>query len=144
MTETDKVVQELFKVVQDKKAAIAKAEKPNWMTNCAFRYSKDSSSSTNLQACGDIEELINIMGVLCGHKRNFDEAQKILGTDVQFKWFNFSFEDWASDIKTRIDKIQINAKKKELEMLEARLDKLISPELKANLELAEIQKMLSK
>jgi len=32
-SETDKLVQDLFKVVQIKKAEIAKAEKPNWETN---------------------------------------------------------------------------------------------------------------
>lgn len=140
--ETDKMVQELFKVVQDKKAAIAKAEKPNWQTNCAFRYSKDSSASTNIQACGEVEELVHILALLCEKKRGFEEAQTILGTTGDFKWFGFSFADWASDIKTRIDKIQINIKKKELELLEGRLDKLISPELKAQLELAEIKKLL--
>jgi hypothetical protein len=43
-TEEDKLVQELFNVVQAKKAEIAKAEKPSWETNCAFRYNKDSSA----------------------------------------------------------------------------------------------------
>lgn len=141
--ETDKVVQELFKVVQDKKAAIAKAEKPNWLTNCAFRYNKDSSASTNIQVCSDVEELVHMLGFLCEKRSGFNTAQTILGTKCEFKWFGFSFDDWASDIKTRIDKIQISIKKKELELLEARLDKLISPELKAKMELDEIQKLLS-
>lgn len=141
-TEEDKLVQELFNVVQAKKAEIAKAEKPNWETNCAFRYNKDSSASTNLQVCADVEELVHILAFLCDRKKGFDEAQKITGTSLKFKWLGFSFDDWASDIKTRIDKIQITIKKKDLEALESRLDKLVSPELKRKLELAEISKML--
>ena len=143
-SEQDKLVQELFKVVQTKKAEIAKAEKPNWETNCAFRYNKDSSAATNLQVCADVEELVHILGFLCDRKAGFEKAQEITGTSLKFKWLGFSFEDWASDIKTRIDKIQITNKKKELEVLESRLDKLVSPELKAKMELEEISKLLSK
>ena len=142
--ERDKQVQELFKVVQEKKTAIAKAEKPNWETNCAFRYNKESSFSTNIQVCSDAEELVVILALLIEKRNSFDEAQKILGTSFGFKWFGFSFENWVSDIKTRIDKIEITKKKKELELLESRLDKLVSPELKTQMELEEITKLLAK
>lgn len=142
--ETDKMVQQLFEVVQKKKAEIAKAEKPSWATNCAFRYNKDSSASTNIQVCSDVEELIHMLAFLCDKKRGFNEAQELLGTTHKFRWLGFSFEDWSGDIKTRIDKIQITNKKKELEALESRLDKLVSPELKAQMELAEISKLLGK
>jgi hypothetical protein len=138
----DQLVQELTKIVNAKKAAIAKAERPNWRTNCAFRYSKDSSASINLQVCGVVEELVYILGFLCEKRNAFNEAQKIIGTNLEFKWFNFTFDDWAEDIKTRIDKIEITTKKKELEMLEERLNKLISPELRAQMELEEIRKTL--
>lgn len=142
--ERDKLVQELFKVVQEKKSAIAKAEKPSWATNCAFRYNEDSSASINIQVCADVEKFVHMLAFLIDKKRSFDEAQKILGTSVKFKWSGFSFEDWQSDIKTRIDKIEISNKKKELELLEGRLDKLVSPELKAQMELDEISKLLNK
>ena len=66
----------------------------------------------------------------------------MLGTKYQFKWLGFTFDQWKADIKTRIDKIQISKKKKELEELEVRLDKLISPELKQQMELEEITKLL--
>ena len=128
----DKIVQELFKVVQEKKAAIAKAEKPNWLTNCAFRYNKETSASTNIQVCGDVDELILMLAFLCEKKRSFAEAQTILGTSKKFAWLGFSFEDWSSDLKTRIDKIEISKKKQ-----------LVSPELKEQMELAEIQKLLA-
>ena len=106
--ETDKLVQDLFKVVQDKKVAIAKAEKPSWLTNCAFRYNNDSSAATNIQVCSDVEELTQMLGFLCEKKNGFEAAQAYLGVTGPFKWIGFSFDDWASDIKTRIDKIQIN------------------------------------
>jgi hypothetical protein len=139
----DQLVQELTKIVNAKKLAIAKAERPNWKTNCAFRYSKDSSASTNLQVCAVVEDLVYMLGLLCEKRNAFNEAQKIVGTNLEFKWFGYTFDDWAEDIKTRINKIEITAKKKELEMLEERLNKLISPELRAQMELEEIRKSLN-
>lgn len=139
----DLLVQELTKIVNDKKAAIAKAERPNWRTNCAFRHTRDSSASTNLQVCAVVEDLVYMLGSLYEKRSAFNEAQKIVGTNLTFKWFGFTFDDWAEDIKTRIDKIEITMKKKELELLEERLNKLVSPELRAQMELEEIKKMLA-
>ena len=142
-TEIDKQVQELFAIVQEKKAEISKAERPNWLTNCSFRYNKNSSESTNLQVCVDINELVSILAFVKEKSNSFNEAAKELGVKNEFNWFGFTYDEWKSDIKTRIIKIQITTKKKELELLEARLDKLISPELKAKLEIDEIKKLLS-
>jgi hypothetical protein len=140
--EMDKAVQQLFEVVQKKKAEIAKAEKPNWLTNCSFRYNKESSNSTNIQVCSDVNELITILGFLIGKQNEFNLAKEVLGVTNTFNWVGFTLEEWTNDIRTRIDKIQITNKKKELEQLELRLDKLISPELKASMELDEIKKLL--
>ena len=139
---SDKLVGELLKVIQEKKETIAKAERPNWSTNCSFRVSKDVSTSTNLQVCDNVVELTEILGFIIEKRKAFNEAKEILGVSGSFKWLGFTFEDWVSDIKTRIAKIQISSKRKELEILEARLDKIISPELRAKMELAEIQKLL--
>jgi hypothetical protein len=141
--QTDEQVQKLFQVVQTKKAEIAKAEKPNWETNCSFGYNKDSSSRTNIQVVADIEELVHILGFLIEKQKAFESAQSVLDTNLTFKWMGYTIDQWQSDIKTRIDKIQITKKKKDLEALEGRLDKLISPELKAKMELDEISKLLS-
>jgi hypothetical protein len=64
-------------------------------------------------------------------------------SEYKFKWLGFSYEDWSSDFQTRINKININKKKEELQNLETRLNSLISPELRRELELKEIEKMLS-
>jgi len=141
--QTDEQVQKLFQVVQSKKAEIAKAEKPNWETNCSFSYIKDSSSRTNIQVVADVEELVHILGFLIEKQKSFESAQSVLDTNLNFKWMGYTVDQWQSDIKTRIDKIQITKKKKDLEALEGRLDKLISPELKAQMELDEISKLLS-
>ena len=140
---TDKQVQELFKIVQQRKQEIAKAEKPNWITNCSFGYDKDSSQRYNIQTMSNVDDLISILAFLMDKESSFNQAAKELDVDNKFTWMNYSVEDWKSDIHTRINKIQISKKKNELETLEGRLDKLISPELKAEMELAEISKLLA-
>lgn len=140
--EKDKLVQDLFKVVQAKKAEIAKAEKPNWLTNSSFGYSKDSSSRINLNVCADVEELISMLEFLITKKNSNEEAQKMLGTSITFKWLGFTFTDWATDIKTRIDKIQITKKKTELSNLETRLNGLVSKEMRDQMELEAITREL--
>lgn len=141
-TEKDKIVDELLKVIKEKKQAITKAEKPNWITNCAFRFSKEFSTSVNLQVVSDIDDLISILALLYEKESAYDKAKEFLGVDGEFKWFGYSVSEWASDIKTRVDKIQIIDKKKELEKLESRLDKLISKERREELELEAIKKEL--
>lgn len=59
-----------------------------------------------------------------------------------FEWLGYSLEDWESDFKTKIAKIEVLKKKAELADLETRLDKLVSPERKAELELQAIAKAL--
>ena len=142
MAEIDKIVQDLFKVVQTKKDEIAKAEKPSWETNCAFGFFPETSQRINLQVISEVPDLVNILAFLIEKNKNFDEAQEILDTNLKFKWLGFTFDQWKSDIKTRLDKIQISKKKKELNELEIRLDKLVSPELKQQMELDEIKKLL--
>jgi hypothetical protein len=49
---------------------------------------------------------------------------------------------WISDIRTRINKLRIASRTKDLQALEARLDAIISPNLRAELELKAIESEL--
>lgn len=139
---TDKKVQELFKIVQIKKAEITKAEKPNWVTNCSFSYNRDSSYRMNLQTITDLDELASMLAFLIDWDDSQRKALEILGITGSLKWHGYTLEEWKEDIQTRVNKIQISEKKIELEILEKRLNSLISPELKAEMELADITKQL--
>ncbi len=145
-TETDKIVQELFAKVQEKKKEVAKAqEKPNWKTNCSFSYKKEASphERINLQTQTEVEGLIDILAFLLDKEESYERACTALGINSTFKWIGFTAGDWKNDIQTRIEKIQVNKKTEELKSLETRLNALVSPELKAQLELEEITKLLA-
>jgi hypothetical protein len=141
-TERDIIISELQEIVKSKKEEIAKAERPNWKTNCAFRFNKDLPSSTNLQVCSDVEDLTSMVAFLIEKSNSYDKACELLEVKSKFTWLGYTLNDWVSDIKTRITKIQITVKKKELEDYEYRLEKLVSPQAKEERELNELMKKI--
>lgn len=139
----DKKVQELFDVVQAKKAAIAKAEKPNWKTNCVFKFDTDSNKIVNLHTVSDTALLVGAYEFLLNKQGLRKQAAEDLGVEDTFEWMGFTVEDWKDDFKTRITKINLVNEKAKLDLLEKKLSALVSPEMKAAMELAEIEKLLS-
>lgn len=77
---------------------------------------------------------------LAGLSINYIDVAKMLGVEKppEFTWDGYSVENWMSDLRLRITKIQIVAEKKKLESLEDRLNKIISPKKRAELELEAI------
>lgn len=142
-TKNDEIIEGLFKKVQEKKAEIAKAEKPQWQTNCAFVYD-NSSTVMNIQVISNIDVLVDMLSYILIKSESHKQVVKRLDLqEREYKYMGFTVDEWESDIKTRINKIQITSKKKELDELEKKLNSLVSPEKRTEMELAEIAKKLS-
>lgn len=142
---TDQKTLDLIKEVKNRKAEISRLEKPNWITNCSFSYIEgDLNRAANIHVEASVKNLIGYAAHLTEKERAYNQAVTALGIDdaPKFTWDGFSVADWLEDIKTRINKIQIASKKKKLEVLESRLNAIISPELKAELELEAIAEEL--
>lgn len=142
MVETDNKALELIAQIKAKKEGIAKAKKkPEYRTNCHFFYNGDL---INIQATSDVVKLINIVGFLIQKKNSYLEAVKFLNLDnpPDFIWQNHSAEDWINDLEIKIKKIQVIAEEKKLESLEERLNRIVSPEKRAELELEAIENEL--
>lgn len=146
MAKTDKKTLELIAQVKQQKAEIAKAEKPAYKTNCTFSYIEGKmSDAVNIHVESNVKNLICIAAFLQEREKSYVEAAKVLGVETppEFNWNGSTVKEWIDDIKMRISKIQIGAKRKKLEALEERLNKIISPELRAELELEAIASELS-
>ena len=76
------------------------------------------------------------------HQLGYDAAVEELGTGGTFKFFGYTPDQWMADIKTRLTKLNVEKEKRNLSKLEDRLDKIISPELRAKMELEAIEKEL--
>lgn len=148
MANQDQLVQQLFEKVQEKKTEISKLETPNWETNCSFSFDPDTNSRKNIQVV-NTDVLIEILSFLKMKQEYHAKATISLGFETslekamdKFEWCGFTVAEWEHDLKIRSGKIYITDKKKELDDLEKRLDKLVSPEFKAKMELEEIAKLL--
>ena len=144
MKTTDEKVKELFAKVQEKKLAIEKAERPCWNTSGQFGFSANSAHDrVNVQTLTDSRKLVEMLAFLNDRKKNIDSAAEELGLDKKgFTWLGFTLDEWKSDFLTRVSQLSIQEKRKELNELEARLNTIISPELRAQMELEEISKLL--
>jgi len=140
---TDEKVKTLFESVQAKKLAIEKAERPCWLTAGNFGYSANSAHDRiNIQTLTDVRKIVEMFAFLIDRKEKSENAAKELGVNYTFTWLGFSVDEWKNDFQTRVNQISIQEKRKELAEIEARLNAIISPELKAQMELEAISKLL--
>lgn len=142
MNINDKKIQELFAKVQAKKSEIQKAERPTWKTNCSFSVFP-GAEPVNIQTLTDIDALVRFGGILFSYQEGFKMSASYFSVeDKKCYWSGYTVQDWLSDFSTRISKIKIQDKKSELAKLEERLNQIVSPELRATLEIEAITKEL--
>ena len=139
----DAVTLELIKQVQAKRDEIAKVSRPQWKTNCNFTF-PGASKSINLHIQADLKTLVSMAAVLLSHKDYYEKALVLLNKkDLTPDWYGSTVDDWIEDIQTRIGIVGLNKKRQQLKLLEDRLDLIISPELKRQMEIEAIQKELN-
>lgn len=142
---TDELVKQLFDQVQEKKLVIEKAERPCWQTNGNFGYSANSAHDrTNVQTLTDTRKIVDMLAFLIDRKEKSEKAAEELGVKYNFTWLGFTVDEWKSDFQTRVNQISLQEKRKELAEIEARLNAIISPELKAQMELEALTTLLNK
>jgi hypothetical protein len=145
MTTIDQKINELFEVVKKQKAEVEAAEKESkqsWRTNCSISlpFGRDENP-INLQTATQ-DKVKNIVIGLLKHKEYSAEAEQVLGLEQSTQYNGFSYDDWISDCKKRISVLNIRTKKDKLAVLEKRLNDIVSPEQKRQMELDSIMKDL--
>lgn len=137
----DEKINALFEVVRKQKAEVEAAEKESkqsWKTTCSIvvPFGRDEGR-VNLQTAKEDTVKSVVMGLL-KHRDYATEAEQLLGLEPTGKYDNFTYEDWFTDCKKRMAVINIKAKKDQLAMLELRLNSIVSPEQKRQMELDAI------
>ena len=133
-------IRELYYKIQAKKQEIeAIQSKPNWVTNCVFRYDNVYNLATtviNIQTVNDINTLTEIAGWLYLRELTIKAGRKKLGLpykEYKLSWLGYTVNEWQADISIRINKINLADKKKELAVLEAKLKAILPPEFEREL-----------
>lgn len=138
----NEAIKALFNKLAAKKAEVANAEKPVYVTGGQFRYSESMGNTVDIMTVRDPRKLVEVLAFLKDREKSFNEAKEELGVKVDFTWLGASVVDWTRDLKTRIGVLNLTATRKELAELEDRLNKIVPPEMRAQMELEAIQAAL--
>lgn len=142
---TDEAVMELLVTVQRKKEEVKKAKKaPQWKTNLSIgRDSTTTHGRVNIQTRTDPNEIIDWY-IFLSQKEEFGaKAAEELGLPADLTWLGYPIADWKDDLKARALQLSIEAKKREIDELDARVNKLVSPEQRRDMELEALQRLLA-
>lgn len=138
----EQAIDALFVQLELKKAEVALANKPVYITGGGFRYSEGMSSQIDITTARDERKLIEVVAFLKERAKSYDEAAVELGCDSKFTWLGFSPEEWTADCQTRVNVLQIAKKKAELAALEIRINKVVPQDIREARELVALQKEL--
>lgn len=128
------------KVRADVSATEAQADKA-WLTNCSFSFNWNGTDPKNIQTMS-LEQVFQAAQWL----KLIEQAGELVDLDLpQYvgKWQGVDISQWESDLSKRIARINLQGKKAKLKQIEDSLNSLISPELRAKLELERLTKELA-
>lgn len=134
----------LLELIKKERQEINEIERPQWKTDCTFNDPWNTGKSFNLHTLNDVKKIQELLAFLLGQTFRYNESATLLGLEKSdYKWTGFTNEQWLHDFKLRVAKIQIGARKDKLSRMEATLETILSPEMKARLALEEIEKEFS-
>lgn len=149
---TDDAVMELLMRVQKKKEAIKVAKKtPRWKTNCSIAFDsfhvidfgRDTAHKRiNIQVEKNPRVLMELYGNLIHLTERLELAAKELDLPSDLTYMAYPICDWVEDITTRAAQLSIDGKQKEVDALDKRVNSLISPDQRREMELQALQQLL--
>jgi len=138
----EQMIDNLFAQLTLKKAEVASATKPMFITGGLFRYSEGMTNQTDITTVRDERKLVEIAAFLKERAKSYKESAVELGCDVAFTWLGFTQEEWFADLKTRVNVLQLSKRRSELIELETRLNKIVPQEMRDAMEMKELMKAL--
>lgn len=139
---TDEIIDSLLAKVEQKTKEIKNLERPTWKTSCVFGYNQ-GPNKVQIQATKDLDVLVGIFAWCENQKVAWEVSCTLLDINRVCKVDGYSLDDWQADVKTRLDQIQIESKRKELKSYEDKLNELISPEKRREIELKKLAALLA-
>ena len=134
----DSKIIELFDVLSKQKKDLEATKKEierKWETNCSLQFGNEAPINIQTTSAEILHSALSRL--ICQKDYNIKAAIE-LGLPVDSKINGFDFDSWVNDFKKRMASIQLNSKKKKIQELETRLNAIVSPEQKRQLELEAI------
>ncbi len=141
----DEQVMAMLVLVNEKKQEIKAAKKTTqWKTNCSIGRDPDSTHDReNIRVMRTPAELINWYVFLLDREQKTEQAATELQLPLDLTWLSSPIADWKDDLKARAAELSLEQKKRELDVLDKRVNKLVSPDQRREMELKALQEMLS-
>jgi hypothetical protein len=142
MSVNDDKIKQLLVKVEEQKAGLGPKPRAHWETNGIFKYS--DKSFFNLNTVQNFQQLVDALAFLLEKTLFQNSASEKLGvTGKAFEWNGYPIEDWQADFKKRIEIVNWQARKVQLDQTKKKLKSLISAETKTEMEIEELSKLLS-
>ena len=145
--EMDKQIEDLLQKISTKKELVAKKtkqSKANWKTNCVFPAA--SNIFGNIEKCNisiaNYRKVKNMIANLITLKESHEKVMKVLDKEEVFEFEGYTYDEWMSDFKTRISRIEIKEETLKLDKLEKKAKALMSEDQKRKDGIEEILKDL--
>lgn len=138
----DAKITELFGVLSKQKSELEDAKKEvsrSWITNGSIQF--NGSNPTNIMTANE-DTIRSVVANLLYHADYAAKAAEKLGLTVPTKFHGFAIDDWIQDCQKRIAAISIATKKTKIAELEERLNAIVSPEQRRQLELEAITRAI--
>ena len=133
-TELDKKVNELLLVVKAKREALnvhQNRAKSSWRTNCSFNL---NGTHVNLQTVRT-PVIIAMVSYLLGQRELDKKACELLNIEFRDKTQNYDYTAWLEDCQKRASYLHLHEQEEQLNKLEAKINQLVSPERRRELDL---------
>ena len=135
MNKNDKKIIDLKKKIEGQKKELGKKEQFKPITHCMLQRDNKKENLNTLSLMYLRFLAINLsQDIKSAKELSFDLNDLILN--------GFSIEDWLSDVLSKIRIFEYEDKLKSLNILEKKLDKMLSSEKQTELEIDEIAKLL--
>lgn len=140
----DSVVDKLIARIRERKAAIKSVGDGTYKSNQLFSFTDGNNNvAVNLNTVSDIGVLAKMYAFLLVLNEKYEVVIKeVFGEDAKkyppFVWHGYQFDTWVHDIKLRISRLRVSEQQAELKSWQTRLESLISPERKRQLEAEEL------
>lgn len=139
----DGKIYELFNVLEAKKTDIKKTEKlinKSWITTGSIAF--PNKNPINIQTASE-DMIKQIVAELLMHKHFTNLAEETLNLEKSTTFGQYSYSSWITDCEKRLAKLSLTEKNKSLADLEKRLNSIVSPDQRRQMELEAITKELS-
>ena len=141
MSNNDSKIKALLETISTKKDALGPKPRISYKTNGVFKY--DNNDFFNINTIAEPQKLVEALSYLLSKQSFNDTAANMLSVPTKtLQWNGYTMDEWCEDFKTRLSVVSWEIKKKELEVFELKLKKLVSEDTRTAMEIDEIAGLL--